>query len=464
MSVAVDTVEIVITPWSVEQVLALAPDASSAAAGRKLSAPAPWSQTGVLGPAGGTGEAVWGLCQGSGKTPYQTVVDLTGPAYKCSCPSRKFPCKHALGLLLLWAGGGVPEASAPAAFGEAWLSARAEKATRPAPPARPGAPPADPAAAARRVEQRAVRTSAGVEELSRWLRDQARTGLAGADHAGYQRTDPVAARLVDAQAGALATAVRRLARVAVSGPDWSARLLEEHAMLHLLTAAHARLDALPAPLAATVRSRVGYPVRTEDVLAEPAVRDRWSVLDLRDHVEDRLVTRRAHLVGERTGRTAVVLSFAPPGRPLDASLVPATSIEADLHFHPGAHPLRAVVGARHGDPGPLGVVAAETVGAAHARWAGALAADPWLGELPVVLADVALAAPVGHAPTTRTAPERDGWSLVDTAGHAAPLAGSEGVWTVLAVTGGLPCTVAGDWTPDGLRLSAAVTGEGLVRL
>ena len=59
---------------------------------------------------------LWGLCAGSGKNPYQTIVDLSGPAYKCSCPSRKFPCKHALGLLLNWANGSVPEESAPADF------------------------------------------------------------------------------------------------------------------------------------------------------------------------------------------------------------------------------------------------------------------------------------------------------------------------------------------------------------
>lgn len=32
--------------------------------------------------------AVWGLCQGSGKDPYQTQIDLIGPAFRCSCPSR----------------------------------------------------------------------------------------------------------------------------------------------------------------------------------------------------------------------------------------------------------------------------------------------------------------------------------------------------------------------------------------
>ncbi|MRT44910.1 SWIM zinc finger family protein, partial [Xylella fastidiosa subsp. multiplex] len=88
--------------WSADQVLALAPDAASRKAGSKLGAAGPWSE------AGSSDEgAVWGLCKGSGSKPYQTVVDLAdaaGPAYKCSCPSRKFPCKHALGLLLLWAG------------------------------------------------------------------------------------------------------------------------------------------------------------------------------------------------------------------------------------------------------------------------------------------------------------------------------------------------------------------------
>ncbi len=82
---------------------------------------------------GVAGDVLWGLCAGSGKNPYQTIVDLSGPAYKCSCPSRKFPCKHALGLLLNWANGSVPEESAPADFARAWLDdrrARAEKAEK----------------------------------------------------------------------------------------------------------------------------------------------------------------------------------------------------------------------------------------------------------------------------------------------------------------------------------------------
>src|SRR6202034_552840 len=115
--------------WEQGQVLSLAPDASAERAARSLATARSWLSSGCDEERG----AVWGECKGSAATPYRTAVDLTGPAYKCSCPSRKFPCKHALGLLLNWANGAVPEAGTPADFAASWLadrSARAEKAEK----------------------------------------------------------------------------------------------------------------------------------------------------------------------------------------------------------------------------------------------------------------------------------------------------------------------------------------------
>lgn len=83
--------------WNTEQVLALAPDASSAKSGKDLSAPRKWKSLGA-NDACGCGEI-----QGSGKSPYQTSIDLSEPAFKCTCPSRNFPCKHGLGLFLILA-------------------------------------------------------------------------------------------------------------------------------------------------------------------------------------------------------------------------------------------------------------------------------------------------------------------------------------------------------------------------
>lgn len=45
---------------------------------------------------------LFGYCQGSGKTPYFCSADFSEPekpVYRCSCPSRLFPCKHSIGLL-----------------------------------------------------------------------------------------------------------------------------------------------------------------------------------------------------------------------------------------------------------------------------------------------------------------------------------------------------------------------------
>src|SRR6478735_1924482 len=110
------------TRWTQKAVEDAAPDASSLTAARKLATPGPWSQT------GSTDTLLWGRCQGSGRTPYQVSIDLTGPAYRCSCPSRKFPCKHALALLLLWTSGTtIVDAPEGADFAQEWAAGRAQR-------------------------------------------------------------------------------------------------------------------------------------------------------------------------------------------------------------------------------------------------------------------------------------------------------------------------------------------------
>ena len=89
------------TRWSIDHVLALTSDPAVQRAARGLTTAGPWPEAGHS--AEGDQPIVWGLCRGSATHPYQVCADLSGPAYLCSCPSRKVPCKHGLGLLLMWA-------------------------------------------------------------------------------------------------------------------------------------------------------------------------------------------------------------------------------------------------------------------------------------------------------------------------------------------------------------------------
>ncbi|MGK8522399.1 DUF5691 domain-containing protein [Nocardia asteroides] len=424
------------TPWTEDQVTALAPDASSLSAARKL--------VGRWRECGRHGTALWGRCQGSGATPYQTIVDLSGPAYRCSCPSRKFPCKHALSLLLRWTAGEVAAAEI-ADYAASWIGGRAARAAATADRTRTPNPAT--------AEQRRVRVTAGLEELDVWLGDQVRTGLAQADRS-YRAFEAVAARMVDAQAPGLAAALRRLPAAVASRPDWPDVVLREYARMHLLIAAHRQLDAVTPALRASIRAHVGYPTPAEAVRAEPAVGDRWMVFGSQITEEERLYTRRTWLYGRETGRWALVVdhSFGSPGFPAD---VPALGQQADalLHFYPGAAPLRALWGERHSGPEPFTTLPARTgqrttIAAALASHASALGADPWLRGWPMLLADVV---------PTRT---EQGWYVTESDGTALPIRPGEQPWTLLAVSGGHPVTVVGEWSADGLApISAFTAGE-----
>ncbi|MEW9334801.1 SWIM zinc finger family protein [Streptomyces tanashiensis] len=433
--------------WTAEQVLALAPDEASRRAGSELGTAGPWSET-------GSGEdAVWGLCKGRGSTPYRTVVDTTGPAYSCGCPSRRSPCKHALGLLLLRAADGIAaEDSSPAPdWAARWIAGRRGRtgsADRRTGDATPGAT-ADPEAARRRAERRAARITSGARELEQRLADLLRGGLAAAGQAGYGLWEETAARMVDAQAPGLAGRVRELGAIPSSGPGWPVRLLEECALTHLLDRAWLAADRLPAPFATTVRTRVG--------LTSPAggvpVRDHWLVLAQYDAADARLTTRRIWLHGTTTGRTALLLSFGAAGRAPQLALPVGALLDGELTPHAGSGQLRAEPGERFVPvSGPVAPPAGGPVGAALDAYGRALGEDPWLDSWPVTLSGVV---PVRA---------EYGWQLADADGREAlpltPAAQSRpGLWRLVALSGGAPVTVFGECGHRGFTPLAAWSPE-----
>lgn len=121
-------------------ILLQAPNPAAAENGRKLSKKGSFS--GLHRTEDRT--LFWGECAGSGKTPYRVSVDWTvpdAPTCRCSCPSRQFPCKHALGLLFEQLSGKAFEvADLPQDIADkrAKQAARAEKkAAAPAKPKKP---------------------------------------------------------------------------------------------------------------------------------------------------------------------------------------------------------------------------------------------------------------------------------------------------------------------------------------
>ena len=415
-----------------EQVRTLAPDASAARSGEALGSPRRWTA------AGRSDEAAWGLCQGSGSTPYQVAVDIAGPAYKCSCPSRKIPCKHALGLLFLVADGGAPSAKPPD-WVQSWLDSRASRAAAAATRSERAAE-IDPEARAKRVASRERKVAAGIDELDRWLRDLMRRGLDSTRSEGYRFWDAMGARLVDAQAGGLGRSVRGLGSAANSGDAWPHLLLEGAGRLHLLSEAYRRSDQLPADLRSDVRSLVGWNVKEDELDPSNAVADRWLVIGQR--IDDRgdIVTARTFLFGETSARIGLHLAFGVGAAPPTLLAVPGQAFRATVTFYPSATPLRVAVQSPIVPDGEATAIPRSTTLAAVVEEHGArLARNPFAGAWPVLIGDV--------VPVVRG----DRLLVRDAEGTALPVVAADVAPRLLAISGGHPILLVAEWDGAWLR-------------
>lgn len=418
--------------WTPEQVLALAPDAASAKNGRGLATLRKWSSLGRCP------SIIWGECQGSGKDPYRTQIDLSEPAFRCSCPSRKFPCKHGLGLFLLLAEN--PQSFAekePPEWVVEWLKARSQRTKKQAEeqtqqPERAG----DAIAQAKRVAARQRKVSAGIQELRLWLEDRIRQGLATMQQDSYQVWDRVAARMMDAQAPGLARQLRELASLAGVGTERLDDLLEQLGQLYLITEGFERSESLPAEVQADLRTQIGWTISQEEVLSGKPYADLWLVVGQRTQVEERLKLRRTWLFGLATGKFALLLDFAHGQQPFEQSFLSGACLEAELVFYPSAYPLRALIKTRHESGLPSQHPSGVQITQAIAAYSQAFSACPWLEQFPVLLETV--------VPMR----DRDRWLIQDAEAVVLSLSSQlqpKQGWQLLALSGGYPLTLFGEW-------------------
>jgi hypothetical protein len=377
---------------------AMAPDQSALTAASALLKPAKWPVRAHAG------ALIWGECQGSGANPYRVVADTEETGSKCTCPSRKFPCKHALALMWMFVEDGAAFAAADVpAWVNDWMGRR-RKGAAPAAPAMSKsldaarmteAAPADPEAEARRkaaAEKRAESTRrsvhAATQDLDVWIADQLRTGLTGFLGNLGERCRRIAARLVDAKAGALASRIDEMpARLlALPGDERLDAAIAELGKLVMLTRAWRAAPEDPELAREVVSSET-----RDEVLANadaPRVVSLWEVLG------ERIATRRDGLVSQSTWlmnlkpgrqRFALLLDFFPAsaGR-RSGAFVPGERFDAELAFYPARAPLRAVVVSRTGGtddangwPQPAADPFAE-----HAEH---MLIAPWRSEVPLLL-------------------------------------------------------------------------------
>ncbi len=462
---------------TLQKIEQLAPDQASLSAAKKLLKPSNWPTLQDNGEG-----LVWGECQGSGATPYRIALTEADAGYKCTCPSRKFPCKHTLALMWIRADNLAPfAAGTPPQWVNDWLGRRrgptpgaaAPKAAEPA-ATRPSiaavaedeAPVSDAEIQARaemqRARNRAQRESlivAGIGAMEQWITDQLERGLAGFDQRAAQDCATLAKRLVDAKAGGLANRISALPAALFRVPEEERPQVAARALAaaYLIGQAYTRQDSLPDLLKADVRQTVGWNLTREALLEDAGlvrVDGHWRVLAARDEVQpDRLRRIETWLRTDAAGgHCAVLIDFIPVSGGASGNMyLPGEVLDAELVYYPSPVPLRAQIIAHRGTRAAMDSWAGghDTLPDAIGAWRAALACKPWLETYPLSVSQVRV----------RAAGER----LYACAGdHALPLAAASeeaarplstldaislfGLWDGRELTPLLAETPIGEWT------------------
>lgn len=406
-----------------DQIYALAPDEASKKAGRDLAAPAKWVTKGI------NPQALWGECQGSGSKPYQTQVDLTAIAFKCSCPSRKFPCKHGLGLLLLCA-------RQPALFSNAdmpawvsdWIGKRSDKEEKKVEKAEK---PVDEAAQAKRLQQRGQKVDGGIAELLTWVKDMVRNGILTLPEKEGAYWDNMSRRLVDAQAPGLAAMVKNLAATNFWNDGWQSSFMDKLLQLYVVAEGYRNLEGIPELLQQDIRSAIGFTVSQDELKKQDGVTDTWLVIAKESRDEQQLVIEQNWLYGLKSMQYALVLQFIARGQVAPLSLSAGMYLDAELSYFPSVLPYRAIIKTHAmAKAAPLAQTlkgwqqVAEQETAQNSQL-------PFRNEMPVLVDALTVVQ------------YQKQWWLQDGEGCLCRIdAGFKNIWQLMALSGGQPLTMA----------------------
>ncbi|RYD51160.1 MAG: SWIM zinc finger family protein [Sphingobacteriales bacterium] len=404
---------------STDQILSLAPDEASKKAGQALANSSKWQQT------GSSDRSLWGDCQGSGSKPYQTVVEIATLTSKCSCPSRKFPCKHGLGLLLLQAKDASKFSSVPEpAWVAEWLDKRAQKTT--AEPAERTKAAPDEKAQQKRQAARESKAASGLDELLLWMKDSVRSGLVQFPEKGSRFFEDISRRLIDAQLPGLARIVAGIGETNFYAEGWQTQVLDAFARLYLAISGYRNLGDARPQLMQELRGFMGFP-QSADSLNEPLPETDWLVLSKAQSREGALTVEKYWLINA-DGQKGLFLQFLAPGAATSLHLLAGECFRGEVRYYKAAVPLRVQLTPTQRQTTPPSVPVLRGWDAVADLESQVLAAAPLLDGMPYV---VAALKPV------RT-PEAS-WRMEDEHGrqmYLDPSVPEMVLWSWLAVSGG----------------------------
>lgn len=326
--------------WTEEKVLGLSPNDGTSRRGKTMASSSKWQQLAT------DYKTIWGLCIGSGQNPYKVQADLQTARFACSCPVRALPCKHILGMLLLYAKSSANFKYLPPPD---WLKvapvvAPSNTITTTAPSKT--AVELEKAALAKenRWQKRLLLMESGLAELQLWLEDIIRQGVANLPLQQASFWDTVAAKMVDAKLPRVSSFLKETSQLILTTEDWLEPVIARLGELQLWIDAFNNRDKLPNELQEELYNALGRNLKKADVLQNnPKIKDKWLVLAVLEEVDvEGRNYRKVWLMGLQKQQFALLLDFSFGNVGYEQQYFTGTIIQSNLVYYSTLSPQRAI--------------------------------------------------------------------------------------------------------------------------
>lgn len=444
--------------WTDEKIAALAPNDSTERRGRSLANSAKWNSIAT------NYEAIWGECKGSGSQPYAVQINLSGPKYKCSCPVRKPPCKHVLGLFFLFAkSSAVFKYQAPAEAVKNWLNQQSpnaisstSKTTVPVLKTEEAIEQAK-VAKEKRWAQRVQLMTSGMDELELWLTDLIRQGIANTDIQKASFWNQVAAKMVDAKLPRISTYLKETHQLIQQNPNWSEIVVARLGELYLWAESFKKRNLLSAEMQEELYQSLGKIVKKADILEQhPSTKDLWFILGKKEGVDiEGRSFRKIWLQGQKTKQHALILDYAFGSMGYEQQYIVGDLLDGALVYYSKAYPQRAIF-----ESFDSAKIYEKTEASTHndlnsvlTSYGKALAQNPWLFSFPV-----------GLSKLKAFMNDKKELKIKDINNSIIPLSNvkEDIMWKILAISGGHPISLFGEWNGLHFEPLSLLTEDGIV--
>ncbi len=396
---------------------------------------------------------VWGACKSRGVNYYKTIFHSKKQVFKCTCPSRKYPCKHGLALafLLIEQPDGFRVTTDTPTWVNEWLKAgmpttkiltSAEKMLKAA-------------QRQKNFSKRLKQMSAGLEELENWILDTLRQGIASLEQQPLSFWKEISSRMVDAKLGGIGRRIRAIPSLINASKKWPDKVLEELASYYLLIRGMRKLEELPLDLQQDLLAYAGVNTRKEELFQYgQLLHDTWMVIAQSEGVEESLNYRKTWLYGWKTRKYGLVLDFAWSNNPYSEIYRSGSVFEANVVYYPSNTPLRVAIKDKILlDKHIKKIIGFESFALFLDYYATFIAANPWQLNFPCSIEKV----------TPNLA--QNELVLLDRQKKQIPvLSQRKKTWTILALSGGHPINIFGEWTGDHFIPLSLTTNNLFVQL